>query len=189
MEPIDIPVTTVSFLWGSNHAMTLLMSSPYASLEIHRAVSFYYFGNHQVPKRTVNGNRGIRIIASSNTSTTSNGSFTYSGVHDEYITILNNPRTDAAIIGTTLHELGHMTMYSKKTSALAFRNVDDLIKESWASFVGWYVGEAYYISMGWPKPADGLTHITEQARQRWPILELEDYSPLFIDLIDNFGYI
>jgi hypothetical protein len=84
---------------------------------------------------------------------------------------------------------------------LGFLFTRDLLKESWASYVGWYLGELYYSKLGYTEPMiNGLIYdhtndyyqgLTGQARQYWERTHTEEqngnYSPLLIDLIDDFN--
>ena len=47
-----------------------------------------------------------------------------------------------------------------------FKKVHTMIKESFASYVGFYLGEKYYTSHGFVKPSVSY-NITEQGRQTW----------------------
>ncbi len=89
-------------------------------------------------------------------------------------------------IGSTLHELGHMAQYNRNTFT-GYLTTSNLLLESWASYVGWYVGEAYYTSLGWVKPPEtDYSNITNQSRQFWMSTN-DNYSPMFVDLIDGYN--
>ena len=63
-----------------------------------------------------------------------------------------------------------------------------IIQESYASYFGWYLGEDYYFDKGYVKPNQNY-EINYQWLQSWPQNSLfpTDYSPFFIDLIDNYN--
>lgn len=156
---------------------------------IHRAVNFFYYGDHYIPKEVYRS--GIQIIASSNASEEANGRFYVYPAGGAYIRIYNNnAANNARKIGTTLHELGHMAQYNRGTY-FGFLATDDILLESWASYVSWHIGEEYYKSIGWVKLSPD-SDITGNARQGWRwddknYSDLYSYSPLFVDLIDDYN--
>jgi hypothetical protein len=161
-------------------------SSDILELTIHRAVNFFYFGNHLIPKENVNGDMGIRIIASDWTDGIA--TFYPTPIVNKYIRIWNNlPTNNARTIGNTLHELGHMVQYKRKTE-VGWWVLSNMIRESWASYVGWSVGEAYYASIGYVKPANDYSTITGNHQQLWDANDKKDNdTPIFVDLVDNYN--
>ena len=92
------------------------------------------------------------------------------------------------VIGTTLHELGHYYQHKNRTGIPASQ-LSNLFKESFASCNGYFLGEEYYITKGFIKPSSSY-HIVAQDRQTWtPNLTtiFIYYSPIFVDLIDNYN--
>lgn len=93
------------------------------------------------------------------------------------------------IIETTLHELGHR-VHVKVMGIVKFRTISDFVCESWAQAVSWVLSNDEYRDMasrihrldflnytsmlhydlGWESTTEGT---------------LRDYSPIFIDLIDD----
>ncbi len=79
-----------------------------------------------------------------------------------------------------------------------FHNTLGMLRESFGDYVGWYLGEKYYVGYGWEKPSGLLTtgmiqpsssdvDITGCADQAWIETTPPEegwYSPLFIDLTD-----
>ncbi len=64
---------------------------------------------------------------------------------------------------------------------------NNILRESWASYVGWELCNAYYVSRGLPLPHQE-NDITKNACQDWKKTG-EDYvySPLFVDLRDTYN--
>lgn len=152
--------------------------------EVHRAVNFYYNEPHNVP--TWHYPSGMRVIVLDYRHPDFAGLFSYFKDKNAYITISDGYHgNEGHIIGTVLHELGHWSQYRMKGFS-AFRDCQNLLKESWASYVGWYLGELYYTYLGWVKPADDSSNITGQARQNWVPVFSDYYSPLFVDLRDSY---
>ena len=77
-------------------------------------------------------------------------------------------------------------MYGERGGASEFNQVHRLIQESYASYVGYYLGESYYRSQGYTKTSVN-ENITGQGRQWWKKTAPTNYSPLFVDLIDNYN--
>ncbi len=101
--------------------------------------------------------------------------------------VYNAGQSQNYTIGTVCHELGHLRHYFKINDYYFYYygGITKLIKESYASYVGWMVGEDYYLSKGFVKPYDGYL-INRQGRQFW-YSNSSNYSPLFVDLIDSYN--
>lgn len=196
-ENSTTPITdvwgTADYWWGDgSQDIYLQPGASYPQFEIHRAVNYFYNGSHSIEKYFYN--EGIRIIASSDTNSSANAYFYYSSINNAYIRVYyNNQGNECRIISTVLHELGHFTHFGKKGSHIGsayegYIATHKLIRESYASYVGWYLGESYYSTLGWTKSS--LTQdITGQSRQLW--CKTDDstayYSPFFVDLVDDFN--
>lgn len=183
-SPITFNFGTVQDVWkdGNDIYRQVISGSPY--MEIHRAVNYYYNGSHSV--RTWHYDDGIRIRALSREGEKELGYFSYSLTGPASITIFGNTIYDQNItIGTVLHELGHFTHYGERGGYRMFKKVHTMIKESFASYVGFYLGEKYYISHGFVKPSVNY-YITRQGRQNWQKTD-NQYTPLFVDLIDDYN--
>lgn len=187
--------------WGSvgtwwpyfgSWAITMHPTSSLPIYLINPAVNYFYNGSHSIS--TWSYADGIRIIALAETPEYTNGSFHSSKSENAYIKIYNKHQDKTArLAGTVLHELGHFTHYCERGSSTKFHNVNTLIKESFASYVGWHVGENYYSSLGYIKESSG-EDITGNNQQSWTPdtwfdfgngNDLKFYSPLFVDLIDT----
>lgn len=153
--------------------------------EIHRAANFYMNGRHSVP--TYYYKTGLRIRAIGRTDDKNNGFFSYSKNDESYLSIYyNNKETPGSLVGTILHELGHFTHFAIRGYS-EYKYTDRLLKDSYASYVGWYLCEKYYFSIDY-MPYGGFD-FTSQARQDWKLGIVGDgiyYSPLFVDLVDEY---
>lgn len=97
----------------------------------------------------------------------------------------NHPR----LIGTTLHELGHYCQFHLRGGTFsAYDGTWNILLESYASYAGWHMGEAYYLNQGWKKTSLN-SDITGQARQEWDYQNTTNnyYTPLFVDLVDDYN--
>lgn len=190
--PITTTWGTVEDWWRNTSEVYLEPGSSHPTYEIHRAVNYFYNGSHSVGKWYYN--EGIRIRAISRTDASANAYFSYSKKNQAYITVYyNNNGNESRIIGTVLHELGHFVHFGERggytgSAYNGFIGVHSLIKESYASYVGWYLGERYYSTLGWVK-SSVTQDITGQARQSWWKTDGSTayYSPLFVDLVDDFN--
>ena len=164
-------------------------SSFYVS-EIHRAANYFFQRQTDLPKYSPTS--GITIIAHDGIAPGQpglRGVYNFPPNRTPWIDIYNSPefrnsdlKRSPVVVGTTLHELGHMTHH--QYSPTNIENTDVRIVESFAPYVGWYIGEQYYRSIGWTKSSSSQD-ITDQARQGWMETLSGPYSPLFIDLTDN----
>ncbi len=85
------------------------------------------------------------------------------------------------------HELGHFIHFSLRNGYNRFKDVHIFIKESYASYVGWHLGELYYARrVYFPTPGEDITNYQRQWWWRTDTGDASWYSPLFVDLIDNY---
>ena len=120
----------------------------------------------------------------------------YNNKGEYYITVYNIDMEggypiDNTILGATLHEIGHYSQYLRESGYNGFSKVDDLLAESFASFIGWHIGEKYYLKLGYVRETTRFDDIVGQARQSWaktdPASQGGVYSPLFVDLVDDYN--
>jgi hypothetical protein len=91
------------------------------------------------------------------------------------------------VFSTTIHETAHAS-HRKYMTGVEFKKVKNLIIESWARAVEWRVSQIEYNARGianYDVPNGTLQHRNIQNWNRNS--SLKDYSPLFIDLIDDFN--
>lgn len=183
--------------WGSvgtwwpyfgSWAITMHPTSSLPIYLINPAVNYFYNGSHSIS--TWSYTSGIRIKAMAEEPTTAGGHFYGQMSGEAYIEIFNNQGNTAYLAGTVLHELGHFTHYCERESPTKYHEVHTLIQESFASYVGWHVGENYYSYLGYVRPFIN-SQLTGQDRQHWHpdlyISKSKFYTPLFIDLIDTYN--
>lgn len=155
-------------------------------IPIGQALKYFFDEQTDIPNEPSNT---LKIIANNYESISSNGSFSAANCT---INIYNNGNPRYSVVGTTLHELGHFT-HCYQTQSI-FNNSNSFLKESFASYVGWYLGREYYKSLGWTPPNDNSSIISHNAQQGWTKttsvsdgIHYEWYSPLFVDLTDNYN--
>lgn len=165
------------------HTETLYSST--TEYEIYRAADYYFNETHYLSSNMSSGEGGTLLLADDSSNPTYSGQASPS---NNIVYIYNNGHTMPEIIGTTLHEIGHIRHYKKATNQYLY-SIDRFVKDSYASFVGWLLGEEYYLSKGFIKPYHGY-HINDENRQDWHKNMTTDfyyYSPIFIDLWDNYN--
>ncbi|MBE6333814.1 MAG: hypothetical protein E7071_03195 [Bacteroidales bacterium] len=187
--PITYNNGTIEELWGNttHHRVAYKLSSR-PVFECHCAVNHFYYSNHGITKPT--SSNGIRIEASKITESDTNGYFLPSQTN-MHIRIINKHRDNTArVIATTLHEIGHYAMYMLYNDRNAFINGSRLIKESWASYCGWYLCREYYKKYNYTEE-DSLYSFTKHEKQSWEKTgdSTQCYSPLFIDLQDTYNQV
>ncbi len=201
-------VITDGYDWYGNPdgiPITEVPSDDRQANEIHRAVNYYYNVQTEFPRHCPPG--GLRIMTSSNSGGNVAGYCSFSIFRDAngsiivdktisstFVFIYNNGRSNGNVIGVTLHEIGHAVHFQEDPDH--WDNSHRFLCESFASYVGWYLGEQYYKSIGWVKP-NGNSTITGNDQQTWtrttnssPTIGFGSnnrgwYSPLFIDLTDD----
>jgi hypothetical protein len=97
-------------------------------------------------------------------------------------------RSSNTIFSTTIHEIGHSTHISTLyTHEVKFLFVDIIIRESWANAVEWYITQLEYFSRGKTNYDVPDSPIGEDHMQTWNKNSDKDYTPLFIDLVDDYN--
>ena len=94
--------------------------------------------------------------------------------------------TVSHILSTTLHELAHAS-HACRMSKDEYDNTSLFVKESWAVAAEWHLSLHEYKRLGANSYKLDSLH-SDKAEQFWPYLGRSDiYSPMFIDMIDNFN--
>lgn len=90
------------------------------------------------------------------------------------------------LISTVCHEIGHSIQRQEKGAYLEYNSNPKILRESFASFMGWYYGRQYYIDNGFVEPYDGYM-INDNSRQSWDKNSSSWYTPLFVDMVDTYN--
>ncbi len=162
-------------------------------LDVYRAASYYFYNENSLLNQVTkyNPQESMSIFAVNNPDPSNNylGLFSYGGA-SPYITIYNAYGSDysgaaSKVFGTVLHELGHATHYMTDGYAGLY-STETVVKESFASFFGWYNVMEYYSAVA---PNHSTVHsICTQGRQSWtPLSTNLNYTPFYIDLYDNYN--
>lgn len=92
------------------------------------------------------------------------------------------------IFGSTVHELGHQS-HSLYLGNIKYWSISKVIRESWADAVEWALSNDEYHKLGFKygiPNAIGYNHYYN-THNRWPYVKDRDYSPIFIDLMDQLN--
>ncbi|MBQ9100888.1 MAG: hypothetical protein IJY54_05865 [Paludibacteraceae bacterium] len=96
-------------------------------------------------------------------------------------------RNPSPVLSTTLHELSHIA-HCSSVGFLKFTQTEDHIKEAYTTAVQWDMTIKEYYDLYLKEHtalSDLLNFITSQ---KWPLHNRNNkYSPLFIDMIDDFN--
>ncbi len=95
------------------------------------------------------------------------------------------------IFSTTCHETAHTTHLQIMNGAVNFGMINEEIRESWAVGVEWFITQKEYKERGIsnyadPNYTDGDFYPIQYGYQHWFSINSE-YSPVFIDLVDNYN--
>lgn len=185
--PIYKYLGRISDMWiiqGNPSMHTETLASLTTEYECHRAIDYYYNDIHYLSSDIPEDLMSITLVASDSNMGEIQGATAASG---RFITIYNSGLSKQQTISTVLHELGHIRHYLNNQNT--YNYADTIVVESYASFVGWLLGEHYYLSKGYTKPYHGY-QINYNSRQDWNInlsFPYYYYSPLFVDLWDNYN--
>lgn len=188
--PVHTNLGTIQSLWAAHpflfgsDTLSRHMTSLSTEYEIHRAVDYYFYDNHDLQNYIISTESGTILQAMDDPDPTALGR-TWPG--DAKIAIYNSGNPHRKTISTVFHELGHMHHY--RYGPQIFSQTANNIIESYASFIGFLLGESYYLDKGFTKPYYGY-QINQQGRQQWWLgitSSLLDYTPFFVDLIDDYN--
>lgn len=96
------------------------------------------------------------------------------------------------IFSTTVHEIAHSTHMNVMGGNVQFIQVSKIIRESWPEAVQWFITRMEYNERGvanYDRPQFVTDPINNRAdhKQWWDNTFSHDYTPVFIDLVDNFN--
>lgn len=160
--PISTPCQTVGYWWGgtTKKEVTICPSNSGLAYDINPIISYYFNGSHSIQKWYYE--EGIRVIAAARVHEAYDAVF-YCGnnISQAYIEIyLNLKGRDSILAGAVAHEFGHFTQFGERGGSDGLAAVNKLLVESYANYVGWHVGESYYVSLGYVRsgPRDNITY-------------------------------
>ncbi|MEA3504595.1 MAG: hypothetical protein U9R32_05295 [Bacteroidota bacterium] len=91
------------------------------------------------------------------------------------------------LFSTAIHETGHASHIELMNAGeIQFLQVSDIIIESWAESIEWYITKIEYNELGFPN-YDNPNFYNYDNKQGWTSFNSHVYTPLFIDLVDNYN--
>ena len=122
------------------------------------------------------------------TNSTDNGAFWSNAITSPYIDIkISSIFSDPRYVSTLLHELGHFNHYQMNGGYTDYYDVHSLIKESYADYVSWYLSKAYYTAINAGTYNSYWDYYLQSPNQYWQKTSTSCYTPLFIDLVDDYN--
>lgn len=163
------------------------ITSDFLAYPISQAVNYYYSGNHPVTRYS--SNLPIWINAKTDNGPWPFVSFQmYNNTNIPQIVVNKNLLNQHNYyIGSVLHGLGHYLHYSWY-GYVDYAQINEHIRESFACYIGWKLGEKYYFDLGF-SPALFYDYVG-QNRQDWDYtsaITTNQFSPIFIDLEDSYN--
>lgn len=190
--PIHRALGTLSQYFDTSNPLDTIyisLSSLTSEFEIHRAIDYYRNDSHELSSSILSAENSLRLSASDSTTVNSyeymNGYETWdTQTNSARIVIYNNPLWTRNLMGVILHEIGHARKDYAQGATYNSTNEQKLFHDSYASFIGFYLGRKYYIDKGLSISPQDLSGFNSQHRQYWTEGRK---SPLFIDLFDDFN--
>ena len=152
---------------------------------IYRAAQYYYYGNH--PVTPFDSGIPIWINAKTDYGPWPFVSYEMYNSVPQIVIKSNILNQHNYYIGAVLHGLGHHT-HNGWFSYANYTQINEHIRESFACYIGWKLGEKYYFDLGF-SPALFYDYVG-QNRQDWDYtwaITTNQYSPIFIDLEDSYN--
>lgn len=183
--PIHHYLGTTGVFWFSSSPTTFtsIRTSNTTEYEIHRAVNYYFNANHSLSQGMPTYGNKITIHAMDEADSYPAVTIFDTELNTISIEVNNGYDSQNDCIASVLHELGHTRMLEYKQFAV--QSCSMALVESYASFIGWYLGNSYYTSKGFVIPSSGY-EISYQGRQEWTPGS-GNYTPFFVDLIDDYN--
>lgn len=167
------------------------LSSTSTEFEIHRAIDYYRNDPHELSSTILSSENSVIIAAYTSSSQTYNGLERWTKpMNDPYravIAIFNNGISLPELMGTIFHEIGHARKDYAQDTSFCNTYEQKLIHDSYASFIGYHLSRKYYTTKGLYLAPFYYETFNQQCRQWWPLSSEDIYSPLFIDLSDDFN--
>ena len=178
-----VSLGTVLDMWGTSSTTKVIRTNTTPQL-LYRAAEYFFNGSHDVSTPPSNYCLQINMTESGDL-----GAFNANIFTNPWVEIrTTGSYEDQNFLMTLFHELGHFNHY-KQTTILNYLNVPSLIKESFADYIKWYLSPEYYASNNNGIYGSSWDIYLFGDNQDWQNTEEEPfvfYSPLFIDLVDNY---
>ncbi len=164
---------------------------------IHRAAYRYFHRNIGGLKRPVPPNINMRYSYYHEEGTATSPTWLaldLTGLIPNALIYGKSPKTGSwyttdVIFRKTIHETGHTSHIYLRGIGGTIENwqTTHQIRESWADAIEWYISKIEYDELGHVNWAMPSTTNTNASKQNWKSSDDHDYTPLFIDLVDNYN--
>jgi hypothetical protein len=92
------------------------------------------------------------------------------------------------LFSTVIHETGHASHIELMNAGeIQFGQVTSQIYESWADAIEWHITQIEYNELGFPNYDNPNTNTLGDHKQWWDDSDSHTYTPLFIDLVDDYN--
>lgn len=154
---------------------------------VYRAAYCYFSENHPIDVPT---NSTVLRIIMTRTTPGWMGCFTTPLIGTPYIEISDSAASNSGrMFANVCHELGHYTQYYIRNNYLWYITLHSIIKESFASYISWRISHYYYTAVGGVDNGNTFSwdYYFGQDQQYWKKTKTSNYSPMFVDLYDNYN--
>jgi hypothetical protein len=166
-------------------------NNDYCYATVQRAADRYHYGSIGGLNRPSTSSKLKYCVYDTDGTGVNWGNWDFTGIFPDiliYCKTGTNWQASNTIFSTTIHETAHSThislLYAREIQ-LAF--IDVIIRESWANAVEWYITQKEYISRGVSDyDIPGASYVQDHM-QLWSKNSNKDYTPLFIDLVDDYN--
>ena len=184
--PYQTALGTIGSLWpASASTVTLNLTSSTIQYEVFRALEYYFSASNVFYSSVLSSEEDPiihlcpQILNNPNLAGETDPS-------NKVINIYNVGLTQPEEIAVVLHELGHIRKWYH-LGQTSYNDTDLWTHESYACFLGSYLGEQYYLSNGFIKPYTPYFINTMGQQHSWAIGSNSNYTPFFIDLFDSYN--
>ncbi len=184
--PFQISLGTIGSLWPNMPSLvTLNLASTMVQYEVYRAVEYYHSTLNDFHSSVLMSEENpiIHICSQIPANPGLQGD---ANPLDKVINIYNVGLSQAEEIAVVLHELGHIRKWYQLGQS-SYEDTDLWSHESYACFIGAYLGEQYYLDNGFIKPDPYFLVNTMGQQHAWTIKSNNYYSPFYVDLYDSYN--
>lgn len=182
----SISLGTVTDTWTNG----LSLSQNCLASWIHKGVNYCFTGDHPV---TIPQNSPSIRISMTGTTEEWAGCFNSGLLMTPFIQISNNHIVGYhSIFSDICHEVGHYFHYLYRGGWLSFATMHRLFRESFADYFSWRLSHKYYsyYNDGIDDTSHGFlswNYYFSRENQSWTPSSNSYYSPMFVDLVDNYN--
>lgn len=184
--PYQFTIGTIGTLWPTTAStITINMTSTKKQFEVYRAVE-YYHSTANAFSSSVLSSETYPVIHICDQDSSAPGMQGETAPSTKTVLIYDVGLSQAEEIAVVLHELGHIRKWYHLGQTSQY-DTDFWTHDSYACFLGAYLGEHYYLSNGFVKPYTDYLVNTMGQQHTWTKLSSDIYTPFYIDLFDSYN--